>query len=678
MSDDLQGNLLVFAGPFLGEFGWELSHWIPHVRWLKETQYKHNHLVVASYPDRKCLYRGIVDRFIPLPDWFLKEEYDCDCFEALAPSDVYGKLIEYFRTQYKKSPFSKFIETRTPRGFNHILREQNHVRFRPFYPSLEAEKICQEFIGSHNNKPLVIIFAREVFRKMFLEINRNTPEDCSKLPDLPTRNWPRSHWEFLFDLLYEKYGEEITFVIGGTRKGNCLDNIEKEGVISLIDINSKFPSVDGLDITIAFLRNSILSISSQSAPTHLSLQCNCPSFVYGHELHRHVNADNPFKTPVTFLETKITHYNHPPRALFRDISREIESLLEYPYREETTESVVPTKDNDKMFIEAPPFQSPMIQEPPMVVEEPRDYKVGVVGVLDVEGSTNIPFAGAIQDLGYDLSGHNYRTTAKKKGVDFMNMEIVDFSKHVDFMIFCKCSGVALGTIMQCSKQCVTCWYMMDALHHLEQYPDFYKFAEICDMSVVTTRAVYDELIKSGIKEDKIEHIIQGVDPEEFYPIDCEKVNDVCFIGSQSVKRTNILMKLKEHFKVEAFGHGYPNGVVKGEEFNRACCSSKVCLAINNTDPALDSFSDRMLRYMATKSCVVAEYSKGLENYFTNGKELFWWDQGSDLVSIIKDAMERSEEVAQAGYEKVLQKHTWSKVAEQIMEKALNLISREGK
>ncbi len=367
--DSLTSNSIVFCGPFLGEFGWELTHWMPHVRWLR-NHYKGKHLVVASYPGRHPLYYGIANEFLSLPKWFLENKYELDCFEALCPENVYGNLLKHFRGTYNNK-FSEIIEQRTPRGFNKILREMNQVVFDKLKASDSANKHYNDLIAKHNNKPCVILFARAVGRKMFLDITNNRPLPIEALGGgLPPRNWSRSNWEDLFKMLYSKYSDRVTFVIGGTKGGNCLTNIRDKykDVIDLTDVDSAI----SLDITIAFLNKAMLSISSQGGPTHLSVQCGCTSFVYGHEQQRHAHDDNPLKTPVIFLETPADKYNDPPTILYDEISIVMDELL---------------------------HKKPITINNSSKVKDFKDIKsIGMVGVFDVEGSTNIPFAKAFEKI----------------------------------------------------------------------------------------------------------------------------------------------------------------------------------------------------------------------------------------------------------------------------------------
>ena len=40
----------IFAGPFIGEFGWELMFWHGWLRKLKEEVYPNSHYIVSSFP----------------------------------------------------------------------------------------------------------------------------------------------------------------------------------------------------------------------------------------------------------------------------------------------------------------------------------------------------------------------------------------------------------------------------------------------------------------------------------------------------------------------------------------------------------------------------------------------------------------------------------------------------
>ena len=640
--DNVESNSVVFAGPFLGEFGWELSHWAPHVRWLR-AQYPGRQLYASSYPGRQPIYNGFIDKFIPLPEWFTNEKYDLDCFESLCAPETFGKLTLHFNDYINSLPFENVIWTRTPRGFNKIIRASGHTIFEKLKPSESAKRECDQIIANFDNKPVVILFARGVERKKFLDIVMNQVCYIEDLKEpLPTRNWPRSNWEDLFEMLFYQY-PNITFAIGGTKDGNCLTSATDK-YRNVIDLTG-FDIEESLDITIAMLSRAMISISSQSGPTHLSVQCGCPSFIYGHEMQRHAIDDNPLKTEVVFMETQLGLYNDPPSVLFKDISVMINSKLG-------------GLEND-----AP------------IIKKTGINKIGMVGVFDKEGSTNIPFSKSFINMGYPVDGLNYRTIAEQVGVEAMNLSIEDVANNFDLIIICKGDIVLPETIKKSRERgAIVCWYMMDSIDHINFRHEYLDLARCSDFSVVTSGAVKDLLEAHNIPN--VYHILQGIDPREYHPVETETINDVVMIGQKTPWRDEIIKELRSHgIEVNACGPGYSDPI-HGNDFNIACCRAKICLNINNTNQNIDSFSDRILRYMATRSCVVTLSSRNLNKYFKND-EVVIWDEGKNIVGIIKDLLvdtKKREAIAQKGYEKVINNYTWDHVARQI----INIIQPENK
>ena len=296
-------------------------------------------------------------------------------------------------------------------------------------------------------------------------------------------------------------------------------------------------------------------------------------------------------------------------------------------------------------------------------------RIGIVGVFDNPDSTNIPFAKAFQKAGYSVDVFNYRSVANEIGIHEMNAELEKFASNFDLIIICKGNGIYPETIALCSSKTNVCWYFMDALIHLENDPAYYDMARAADSSVVTTNEVLSALNAASICN--VHHIIQGIDPLQFRPIkfNGEKICDIVFIGQATPKRMKILTELPMFgITGRAYGPGF-NAQAYGEKFNTVCAEGRILLAINNTDSSEDSFSDRILRYMATDGCVVTEYSKGLEKYFVNGKHLAWPVGNETLVDVIQKYLahpKMRKQMANAGYQYVIENHTWDKIAEKII------------
>ena len=59
---------LVIFGPWIGEFTYEISWWIPEIRELRNTKYKDFKSIAVSSKGRKMLYSDFIDEFIYYPN----------------------------------------------------------------------------------------------------------------------------------------------------------------------------------------------------------------------------------------------------------------------------------------------------------------------------------------------------------------------------------------------------------------------------------------------------------------------------------------------------------------------------------------------------------------------------------------------------------------------------------
>ena len=124
--------MVVFAGPFLGEFGWELSYWHAWLRYLKENHYKNSKMIVSSYPGREALYE-FADEFIPISNDFIKKNYSQRAFfldfKGLSLSILNQDLYNLYNYLDKKIPHNEYLhiscfpqKTKTTNLFYRIKR----------------------------------------------------------------------------------------------------------------------------------------------------------------------------------------------------------------------------------------------------------------------------------------------------------------------------------------------------------------------------------------------------------------------------------------------------------------------------------------------------------------------------------------------------------------------------
>ena len=65
---NLMNKKLVIFGPWIGEFTYEISWWIPEIRELRNTKYKDFKSIAVSSKGRKILYSDFIDEFIYYPN----------------------------------------------------------------------------------------------------------------------------------------------------------------------------------------------------------------------------------------------------------------------------------------------------------------------------------------------------------------------------------------------------------------------------------------------------------------------------------------------------------------------------------------------------------------------------------------------------------------------------------
>lgn len=282
------------------ELGWFISRWYGYLRWLKVKKFPEHKLLLMTNIQYHPLVNDFVTYTIDLPDWFKQLNLDADSYEApisnsppgsLTPPSVYTKLLEYLR-QFYNSDSEDTIEVFPPRGYNLFTdyREQ-------MFCKITADRLKFD-------RPLVCVFPRKRERGS-------------------VRNVPEFVWKEVVDKLQEKF----IVVLDGTPNGACLvDYPESETLINQISYSGE----DKMDKTITFLNSAVCSLSSQSGSTHLSLACDCPSYIIGHEKERHTIQENRLNTPTSFRF--VTDYRAiDSYTVLRDIEDFIQKLDEAGY-----------------------------------------------------------------------------------------------------------------------------------------------------------------------------------------------------------------------------------------------------------------------------------------------------------------------------------------------------------
>jgi hypothetical protein len=269
----------VFFGPMFGELGWSVSRWHAYCRLRRYTEFKYCRSVAVDYGWRYPLYADFIDEFIPLPDWFTELDLEQDCYEvvpldspagSVTPHEIYAGILEYCRQFY--NPDTTWT-IRTPRGYNLFIQFAQKQMWKNLEASEEAQTYANSLLANAQGE-IVVVAGRARARAT----NRNVPEHV---------------WGELVDKL-TAFG--FTVVITGVKGSSALVGKVGRDIINVIDRTG----VDGLDVLIALLTRAKMSITSQSGPTLISLLCETPSYIVGHEAKRHSVDENWLKVAAMF------------------------------------------------------------------------------------------------------------------------------------------------------------------------------------------------------------------------------------------------------------------------------------------------------------------------------------------------------------------------------------------
>ena len=287
-----------FFGPFIGEFGWELVHWHGWLRKIKKDYLKNDKLIVSSFPGRYPLYE-FADEFIPLPEWYLKNEFsergyfvDWEDYSLDKQKNIrheMKKLLNYYISFFKKEnvriineyPQKIYTQKLSYRIRNRILK--NFLFLKSNNKNNDFEKYlntCNSYAGKPIQSPLFLnhpslksgdylvqnpkeddqIFIKlkptnegKNFRDKLLKEHNvgNRPIFTlfprKRLTRRPDKNRSEVNWLKFISLLIDKFDPLI--ILCGSKNGAFLSDYKSDNNVINI-INS--PKELSLDLQLAF------------------------------------------------------------------------------------------------------------------------------------------------------------------------------------------------------------------------------------------------------------------------------------------------------------------------------------------------------------------------------------------------------------------------------------------
>jgi hypothetical protein len=244
----------LIAGPWVGEFGWELFAWSAYIRALSRN---FDHTTIISRKNSKAIYDDFADEYIShdvsvgLADSFFMHGFD---FKKGIKEVIQGSSI---------------------------MLEQGTTLFPPRRIGMPPE--------THYTQP--VVFGKHIIKPEYIRYGNSSDRECEYVFHIRNRslrkedNWDLDKWNKLRDLL----GEGRIGCIGTKKEASWIP-----GTIDLRDV--------GLGRLMTILRNSHCAFGPSSGPMHLASLCGTPHVVWSIERNRRRFQENwnPLRTKVLF------------------------------------------------------------------------------------------------------------------------------------------------------------------------------------------------------------------------------------------------------------------------------------------------------------------------------------------------------------------------------------------
>ena len=263
---------ILLAGPWVGEFGWELFCWQGFIRKLSK---KYDKTIVIGRPTNEYLYKDFCDEYIKFdPESFNTDAWNCH----------------------------------NAKNANHVIKTIKHTDY-----------ISGHFdIGMRYTQNGVIDTKGWFFNKqLYHKYETITKEDgydvifhCRNKKTGGERNWEKTQWEELYRLL----DDDIKIACVGNNESFYIDGTKDLRNIDLNDL-------------ITTMNNSKLIVGPSSGPMHLASLCGLKHLVWSTEYNRvrYEKDWNPFNTETIIYSEE--GWNPNPNNIKEIIKKEIDESI---------------------------------------------------------------------------------------------------------------------------------------------------------------------------------------------------------------------------------------------------------------------------------------------------------------------------------------------------------------
>lgn len=248
---DSKENVLL-AGPWIGEFGWELFCWQGH---LRARSHEFDRVIVASRPEMAPLYADFCDEFIP----YASKGVGVSGFKCVGHSD--------------------WPDISDQRDYREYLSGNYYIGYNRNHPARSSKAFfAQEFFkyGKHD-----LSLAHDVVMHI-----RQTSKNKSDIRN----GWDLGVWKTYLDRLQQ----------AGPFKICCIGDPNSAGMLEgCSDLRGL-----AMDRLFDLLVGSRVLVGPSSGPMHLGALCGCPHVVWSgvdENRPKYEKYWNPFATPVKYI-----------------------------------------------------------------------------------------------------------------------------------------------------------------------------------------------------------------------------------------------------------------------------------------------------------------------------------------------------------------------------------------
>jgi len=244
------------AGPWVGEFGWEIMSWVPYLRYIAESG-EYDKIIIASRKHSEYLYKDFCSKFI------VYDSNDQNCSYSGT-----GSIVDTAKKKKEREAIAKDI-----------------------FKGEDWDKLIVPFKDDFVNKPKSFspygTYSSDLSYDVVVHA-RNIWDVDGALSSKKSRNWKKEKWNKIGEL-FKQYNLKTCSI--GTKSGalHVPYSDDKRG--------------ERLSTVANILASSKLCIGASSGPIHFASLCKCTHLVWTQKSNysRYKKAWNPFGTKANVI-----------------------------------------------------------------------------------------------------------------------------------------------------------------------------------------------------------------------------------------------------------------------------------------------------------------------------------------------------------------------------------------